>query len=111
MDIRWEDDGDLHLLYFIRFYDEELVATVSKDEDGDFLVSSEMLGLEDEYIDGASSLEDAKELTEDAAIGYFEGMISYYTESLEKFKEAVLERRGLENENTKPNEEPDDREL
>lgn len=111
MGIRWEDDGDRHLLYFTPYYErDELFATMEQDDEGDYKVDWEANAINlcpsgvIEYIVEVSDLEEAKREVEDRVLAYYEDEIASYTEMFNHFRESVFERRGMQNANDKQDE-------
>jgi len=83
---RWAVEGCNHVLYFTPFHDEEQIAVLSLDDDGDWCYSSKMLGVYNEYM-FTETLEDSKAYVETCVVEYYESQIGYYTELKRLFEE------------------------
>lgn len=62
---KYDDVEDKHNLYYIEFYEPELIATIEKDSDGDYVCD-----IKDEFCDdygylSATTIEDAKKEVEE----------------------------------------------
>lgn len=99
MDIRWEEqeDGKRYELYFAPYYDEESVAVVERDCDGDYALVYGDFGLDSDYLAPRDTpLWMVKEMVENIMKEYYQDQVSYYLTTLNKFKKSVLERRAAE---------------
>ena len=85
---RWKQNGDKYELYFTPFYEDEKVAELFKDEDGDWCYSSSVTNTTEEFISaGKRYLNDAKIEVEDAIYKHYEDERNYYQDILDKFSE------------------------
>lgn len=82
---RWEQYGNEYNLYFTPFYDEKLIATISRDGYGDLSLNCELSKSEDEYLCG--DLEEAKDEVETMIEDHYRSEMEYNAELLFKFKE------------------------
>lgn len=79
----------LYTLYFELFENKEELIRFSKDKDGDYVYSSELLGIEHDYLDcyGEDSIGEVKKYCEEMIEEYYEDKINYYETLLKLFKE------------------------
>lgn len=85
----WKQDGDKYNFYFTPYYDEELIGTIYKDADEDWLYDSTLLHSEREILDVEQyNLEDAKKQFEQKVVEHYEDEINYYSELLANIREA-----------------------
>lgn len=85
---KWVQEDHYHFLKFTPFYDEEVVAVLYQDEDGDWLYRSEVAGVDSECVgDSDECLYYIKQRVEEEIIGYYEGQRDYYLELVNKFIE------------------------
>ncbi|WES36041.1 hypothetical protein P0092_09285 [Ruminiclostridium papyrosolvens DSM 2782] len=75
-------------MYFRPFYDDEKVAELFKDEDGDWCYSSPVTDSTEEFVsDGNRCLHDVKIEVEDAIYKHYEDERNYYQDILDRFSE------------------------
>lgn len=90
---RWEKQTDgSYYLYFTPFYEEEHIATIRIDDDGDIVFDSELLSANDEFIhicDGAEDMGIAKREVERLVLDHYADESEYYNDLYAKFKEEV----------------------
>lgn len=86
MDKRWIQEGDIHILLYTPYQDEEEFARMMLDIDGDWICYSGPLSMEQTVLD-AESLEEAKEEIEQMARDLCEDEIAYYERLLKIFEE------------------------
>lgn len=82
----------LYILYFTPFDNEEELIRFTKDNNGDYVYTSELLNVEDDYLDcyiddSISVEEEAKQICEELIEEHYEDEINYYEELLRLFKE------------------------
>lgn len=74
------------LLVFAPFYDEEVVAELFKDEDGDWCYTSELMNVDNEYLCNRDTSEhDAKLEVEECIYNHYEGERNYNQDLMDKF--------------------------
>lgn len=86
MDKRWIQEGDIHILLYTPYQDEEEFARMMLDIDGDWICYSGPLSMEQTVLD-AESLEEAKEEIEQMARDLYVDEIAYYERLLHIFEE------------------------
>lgn len=88
MNKRWIEENDRHILCFTPYYEEERLAELFSNDEGDWFFSSTILNEDEEYIgsDSFTSLEHAKKYIEDLIEQHYADEISYYKHQLERFK-------------------------
>lgn len=86
MDKRWIQEGDIHILLYTPYQDEEEFARMMLDIDGEWICYSGPLSMEQTVLD-AESLEEAKEEIEQMARDLCEDEIAYYERLLKIFEE------------------------
>lgn len=79
----------LYILYFTPFDNEEELIRFTKDNNGDYIYTSELLNVEDDYLDydEEDSIDDIKKICEEMIEEHYEYEISYHEELLRLFKE------------------------
>lgn len=84
-----ENNEKIYILYFKSFYDEEELLRFAKDKNGDYIYSSDILNVEDDYLDceKEDSIEYIKYICEEMIKEHYEDEISYHEELLRLFKE------------------------
>lgn len=83
---RWEKSGDLHELHFERFYDDEVIAIIKTDTDGDFCVTSAELDVKDQFLFISDELNARREVERMIEDHYLSEM-QYYEYLYKKFVE------------------------
>lgn len=86
MDKRWIQEGDIHILLYTPYQDEEEFARMMLDIDGEWICYSGPLSMEQTALD-AETLEEAKEEIEQMARDLCEDEIAYYERLLKIFEE------------------------
>lgn len=89
MNKRWElIDENMWDLIFCPYYDEEIIATVYKDGEGDWCCTSKLLKMKDDFIDyGYVTCDDIKNYISDRIKEYYLDEIDSYKELLNLFEE------------------------
>lgn len=83
---RWEDKDNDHTLYFEPYYDEEEVAYIFQDKDGDWWFTSKLLQEDGAYLcDSEVCLQDAKLQIEEYILNYYESEIEASKELMDRF--------------------------
>lgn len=79
----------LYILYFTPFYDEKELIKFTKDNNGDYIYSSDILNVEDDYLDceKEDSIEYIKYICEEMIKEHYEDEIAYNELLLRLFKE------------------------
>lgn len=96
----WEYDDveDKHNLYYIEFYDPELIATIEKDSDGDYFCDIKDEFCNDyEYL-SATTIEDAKKEVEELITYSLTNKIDDLRDLIEHLKVVVEDFKGEKNE-------------
>lgn len=88
MDKRWIQEGDIYILLYTPYQDEEELARMMLDIDGEWICYSGPLSMEQTALD-AETLEEAKEEVEQMAMDLFKDEIVYYERLLKIFEEEV----------------------
>ena len=84
--VKWVENGDKWELHFEPFYEDEIIAIVYEEDDGDWYYDSKLLNADNEYL-GSDNLESAKVDIESLIEEHYQDEINYYSELLEKFKD------------------------
>lgn len=95
----WEYDDveDKHNLYYIEFYEPELIATIERDSDGDYGCDfHDKFGDDYEYL-SATTIEDAKEEVEEIIVCNLEDKIEDLHNYIEHLKKVLKDFEGDEN--------------
>lgn len=79
----------LYILYFTPFDNEKELIRFTKDNNGDYIYSSDILNVKDDYLDceKEDSIEYIKYICEEMIKEHYEDEISYHEELLRLFKE------------------------
>ena len=85
---KWVEENEKHVLYFISYYEEEAIADVSLDGDGDWIVNIKCTKFENDYL-GSETLEEAKKDVEYLIQEHFESERDHYQHCLDMFKENI----------------------
>lgn len=88
MDKRWIQEGDIHILLYTPYQDEEEFARMMLDVDGEWICYSGPLSMEQTVVD-AKTLSEAKEEIEQMARDLFTDQISYYERLQGIFEEGL----------------------
>lgn len=91
MDKCWIQKGDIHILLYTPYNDEEEFARIMWDADRDWICYSEPLQMEQTMLD-ADTLEEAKEEIEQMARDLYVDEIAYYERLLNIFNEEPKEK-------------------
>lgn len=86
MDKRWIQEGDIHILLYTPYQDEEEFARMMLDIDGEWICYSGPLSMEQTALD-AETLDEAKEEIEQMARDLCVDEIAYYERLLKIFEE------------------------
>lgn len=86
MDKRWIQEGDIYILLYTPYQDEEEFARMMLDIDGEWICYSGPLSMEQTALD-AETLEEAKEEVEQMARDLCVDEIAYYERLLKIFEE------------------------
>ena len=90
MNKQWEQiDDNTWYLYFTPFYDEEHIATLRIDEQGEMYADCSMLAYENDYRGSAdeNSIASAQKDLEDEIAEDYLNMVNYYQDMYDKFTE------------------------
>lgn len=89
MNKKWiEVDIDMWDLLFYFFYEEERIATIYKDGDGDWCCDSKILKMNEDFIDyGYVSCQEVKDYIEDRIRQHYVDEVDYHKEVLRIFEE------------------------
>ena len=84
----YDDGRTIYELHFTEFYDDEIIATLAKDLDGEigWFYTIPSLNQEDEYLD-ADNFEEACSQIEELIIEHWQDEITRLKECIEKFSE------------------------
>jgi len=86
---RWDEEDGGYSLYFTPFYEDIQVARIWLNEDGDWLYSSSETHDDNEYLDLATTVDEAKREAERITEEHYTDERNYYEEMLRKFQEAT----------------------
>ncbi|MFR6276725.1 hypothetical protein [Blautia sp. LMAG:75] len=86
MDKRWIQKGDIHILLYTPYYNEEEFARIMWDSDREWICYSEPLQMEQTILD-ADTLDEAKEEIEQMARDLCVDEIAHYERLLNIFEE------------------------
>lgn len=92
MDKRWRQKGDIHILLYTPYYDEEEFARIMWDADRGWICYSEPLQMEQTMLD-AITLKEAKQEVEQRARDLCVDEIAYYERLLNIFDEEPKEKK------------------
>lgn len=82
----WRTEDNKKVLIFTPFYDEEVVAEIFKDEDGDWCYTSSLLNESDMYLCERDICEhDAKLEVEEMIYGHYQDERDYFQDMMDKF--------------------------
>lgn len=86
-----ESDGeDKYTLSFMPYDDILDVATINRDEEGDWVCTSETLNLDEDFIlEGCEDADAAKEVVEDMLKEHYEDVVAYYQAILLTFSNGL----------------------
>ena len=84
--VSWVQNDDKWELHFEPYYDDEIIAVIYQDEDGDWYYDSNLLKRNYNYLDD-EGLEEAKAYMERIIKNHCQDEANYYTELLQKFEE------------------------
>lgn len=87
MNKRWKQVREgWHDLFFTPFCEEEIIATIHCDDDGDWWCRSDLFREDEKYL-FTKDIESAKVETEKIVAEHYESQLEYYTTLLEEWNE------------------------
>lgn len=88
---RWKKEcgtDNSYELIFEPYYEEEVIATLTVDKDGDWCCTSKLLRMDEDYLcEGNVCEHDAKLMVEEAIYEHYEDEMKSYQDLMDKFSE------------------------